>query len=187
MVFFILVGAIFCAVLGAALGSSKGRGAAGFFLGFLFGPIGIAIALLLPSKLGADASDDKADALRPCPFCAEPIRPAALKCRFCSSDLPDSFRAVQQAPVVTDPGLLGRLDSNLAAIEHGQVPYETYEEVMGALNGSITAKGFLTSMHYVIDHDGKQSRVDRFEDLRGWFLNNIVSRARALDAYSKSA
>jgi hypothetical protein len=75
---------IICGVIGAALASEKGRGAAGFWLGFVFGPIGILIALLLkPSVSG----------LKPCPFCAELIQPAALKCRFCNADLPESFRA----------------------------------------------------------------------------------------------
>jgi hypothetical protein len=31
--------------------------------------------------------------LRACPSCAELIQPAALKCRYCKSDLPDGFRA----------------------------------------------------------------------------------------------
>lgn len=29
----------------------------------------------------------------PCPFCAEPILPAARKCRFCGSDLPEAWAA----------------------------------------------------------------------------------------------
>ena len=75
---------VICGVVGASLASEKGRGVAGFWLGFIFGPIGIVIALLLkPSTSG----------LRPCPFCAELIQPVALKCRFCNAELPDSFRA----------------------------------------------------------------------------------------------
>ena len=42
---------LICGLIGKKLASEKGRGVAGFWLSFLFGPIGIVIALLLqPSK-----------------------------------------------------------------------------------------------------------------------------------------
>ena len=48
--FFVLALAIlFCGVIGAALGRTKGRGAGGCLLGCLFGPLGWIIVLLLPT------------------------------------------------------------------------------------------------------------------------------------------
>ena len=43
--------AVWCAsgMIGAACGSSRGRGAAGFMLGLFLGPLGWVVALLLPS------------------------------------------------------------------------------------------------------------------------------------------
>lgn len=40
--------AFVCALIGRALASNKGRSLSGFWLGLVFGPIGIVIALLLP-------------------------------------------------------------------------------------------------------------------------------------------
>ncbi|HKA18070.1 MAG TPA: PDZ domain-containing protein [Blastocatellia bacterium] len=54
----VVVGAIFwliCALIGALLASEKGRTWAGFWLGAGFGPIGIVIALLLPTCNPANA------------------------------------------------------------------------------------------------------------------------------------
>ena len=69
---------------------NKGRsGCGGFALGFLLGPIGLIIALVLSSdhreieKKALNNGD-----LRKCPQCAELIRVEAKKCRFCGSDVP---------------------------------------------------------------------------------------------------
>ena len=48
IIFIYLSMGIICAIIGKVVGSKKGRGDAGLVLGFLLGPIGIVIALLLP-------------------------------------------------------------------------------------------------------------------------------------------
>lgn len=60
------VGAVF-GVIGALVAGTKGNGGAGFLLGFLLGPIGILIAMLIP------ASEKK----------------AAWRCPYCRGALPD--------------------------------------------------------------------------------------------------
>lgn len=78
---------IFCAIVSAIIASNKGRSGVGwFFLGLLLGPFGFAVALLPTIK--KDLPDILREDLRKCPFCAEMIKPDAIKCRFCGSEVP---------------------------------------------------------------------------------------------------
>lgn len=77
-------------IAAAMIMSNKGRsGCGGFALGFLLGPFGLIIALVLQK----DHKELESKALtsgdmRKCPQCAELIRREARKCRFCGSDVP---------------------------------------------------------------------------------------------------
>ncbi len=71
----LVVGLACSAMLGWAVGSSRGRGAFGFTLGLLLGPLGFLIVLLLP-KDG-----------RKCPFCLGVIPKQAVTCMHCAKDL----------------------------------------------------------------------------------------------------
>jgi hypothetical protein len=91
-----------CALVGWAIGNSKGRGTAGFFLGLLLGVIGlIIIAVMRPTpEYAAQRANTTARApviapppppssppLRACPWCAEQIQPAAKICRYCQREV----------------------------------------------------------------------------------------------------
>ncbi len=67
-------------VIASMIGSSKGRGGAGFVLGLLLSWLGVAFALFLSPTPAAQGR-------KPCPFCAEPILPAALLCPHCGKSL----------------------------------------------------------------------------------------------------
>lgn len=78
---------IFCAIISAVVASNKGRSGIGwFFAGLLLGPFGFAVALLPAIK--KEQPIPEAEVLRKCPFCAEMIKPDAIKCRFCGSEVP---------------------------------------------------------------------------------------------------
>jgi hypothetical protein len=79
-----------CGIAGAIIYSNKGHeGCAGFALGFLLGPIGVVIALVVkPNDQALENRALSSGEMRKCPSCAELIRTEARKCRFCGSELP---------------------------------------------------------------------------------------------------
>ena len=77
-------------VAGGMILSNKGRsGCGGFALGFLLGPIGLVIALVMQTDhKELEHRSLQGGEMRKCPSCAELIRLEAKKCRFCGSDVP---------------------------------------------------------------------------------------------------
>lgn len=71
------------------ISSKKGRGkVAAFILGFLFGPLGLLVVLILP-KDQKKLEDEEFLAGRSCycPSCGETVWSQAKKCRHCKADL----------------------------------------------------------------------------------------------------
>jgi hypothetical protein len=116
LMLFVLIWVIVGGGIGAAIGSPKGRGGVGFFLGLFLGFIGwIIVAVIEPSgeqrliratelahvmqTSQTNQPPSKSSVDRACPWCAEPIKAAAVICRFCDRDVPplanlDSLNAV---------------------------------------------------------------------------------------------
>lgn len=81
---------LLCGIAGAIICQNKGLdGCTGFALGFLLGPIGLVIALVMrPNEKVLEKRALNEGEMRKCPSCAELVRVEAMKCRFCGSELP---------------------------------------------------------------------------------------------------
>lgn len=80
MAVWIGVGWLLTALIGWAIGDSKGRGAEGFWLSAIFGPVG----WLIIGVMGRQTDQDERVA---CPHCAEQILASANVCRYCGRDV----------------------------------------------------------------------------------------------------
>src|SRR5437016_2243615 len=74
--YYLLIGASVAGLIGMAIGSTKGSPGAGFFIGFLLGPIGWVIIAFCP------------DSRPKCPLCKGTTVPGAIKCKNCGSSIP---------------------------------------------------------------------------------------------------
>jgi|GEM_PF-2390603 len=81
---------IACAWIASSLLEKRGQsGTLGCMLGWFLGPLGIIIALLVPFNTSTlEQRQIESGKLRPCPFCAEPIRTEANVCKHCGRDVP---------------------------------------------------------------------------------------------------
>lgn len=81
--------AIICAFICSVIAGTKARSAGGFFLmGLLLGPVGVAIAIVLPANSPAlESGAISSGSMKKCPMCAELVRSEASKCRHCGTYL----------------------------------------------------------------------------------------------------
>ena len=78
-------------VFSAMIASTKGRSAGGwFFMGLIFGPFGLLVALL--------PATEKSGATRKCPDCAEVVKAEAMVCKHCGKKFDIAAESVSVSP-----------------------------------------------------------------------------------------
>ena len=80
---------IFCGIICSTVASNKGRsGSLWFLLGILFGPLSVILILVFPpDQQSIEKNKYESGHMKKCPYCAELIKTAARKCRYCGSEL----------------------------------------------------------------------------------------------------
>ncbi|EIW3889764.1 hypothetical protein ML100_004066 [Klebsiella pneumoniae] len=111
---------IICAIIGcipAAIASSKGRS---FFAWWVYGALLFIVALihsLIIKKTVADVERKQInEGLVKCPFCAEMIKPEAIKCRHCGSEVEPRLVSAVITPSRTENGTKIRFDRILILV-----------------------------------------------------------------------
>ncbi len=117
-----------------------------------------------------------------CPKCQQSITNNEWKQRDCPrcGDISNARRTPAASSVSSVSG--DRLRALRAQIQQGNATVETYMEVAAAHGGSLTPKGFLFNMHYLVDLGSVQGRVNDFADLRQWFLDNMAGQTVAAES-----
>ncbi|MBA7854105.1 zinc ribbon domain-containing protein [Enterobacter sp. RHBSTW-00901] len=92
---------IICAIIGcipAAIASSKGRS---FFAWWVYGALLFIVALIhslvIKRDIRALENSQLNEGMVKCPFCAEVIKPEAVKCKHCGSDVKEALEAASFA------------------------------------------------------------------------------------------
>lgn len=155
ILFWLVIGALTAAAAGAKNRSRLGW----FFLGLMFPLPALLIVIAFPPKPSPEKLAEERDS-RPCPYCAEPIKKAAVKCKHCGSaveaDVEPTQAARKEAWLVTiscKPGQellealaklrelgLPVIPSESSTISIG--PYETKAEA-GAVLRTLSMKHYL--------------------------------------------
>lgn len=78
---------VVCGLFAASIAQTKGyNGCLWAIIGFMFGPLSL-LGIGFMEKKAPPADHDDEPETRACPYCSEPIRVTAIKCKHCGSEV----------------------------------------------------------------------------------------------------
>ncbi|MHB8742694.1 MAG: zinc ribbon domain-containing protein [Sulfuricaulis sp.] len=123
------------------------------------------------SKAGSKAGITEQDVdLRACPYCAELIMREAIVCKHCGRDVP-AQTTQQHTPVSPAQADIHELCMRLRA---EGLTYQQYQQLAQASGATLGLSGGSIFAKYVVTHGGNEVVIKKFDDLKPWFLRNIV-------------
>ncbi len=93
-----------CGMIAAFIAESRGGSSvAGFFVGALFGPLGILASFFMGTEEGRAKAGLATGATKKCPRCAEVVKAEAQICRFCQHEFAAGEGLAVAPPPPADP------------------------------------------------------------------------------------
>jgi hypothetical protein len=123
---------------------------------------------------------EQAPDLRACPYCAELIKREAIVCKHCRRDVP-AETTEPEAPDAQSHAQSAPFRELCARLRQQGLTYQQYQQLAQAAGATLGLTSNSIFASYVVTRDGKETVIRKFNDLKPWFLQNVVPNVERKD------